>query len=99
VLRLDLGSRAQRRVTTPAAIDASNLRSLAWHNGALLGIRQNSDPVIARVRLNPQGTAAIAVDVLAAASGIAGTLSGDAYYYVAGANDANAALHRIPLAR
>ena len=98
LLRLDASSRAQRRVASSANIDASNLQSLAWYNGALLAIRRNSQPALVRMRLNPQGTTIVALEEVTAVTSVAGALAADAYYYVGRASDGSA-LHKLPLGK
>jgi hypothetical protein len=96
ILRVDPVSKGRRALTASNAAEIADMHSLAWHDGALLGIRQGSAPVTVRVRLNSTGTAATAVDVFGPAASHAAVLSGNAYYYLARASDAGLSLRSIP---
>ena len=98
LLRVDLTSLAQRRVSASNAVDISNLHSLAWHKGALLGIqRKNTAAIAVRVRLNARGTVATALEVIEPAGATAATLSGDVFYYLTdGTDDTGLTFRSVP---
>ena len=83
LVRVDLASRAVRPVTTPKGVDIANLRSLAWHDGALLGVQQkDANTAVVRVRLNSRGLTVTSLDVLEKTGETAATLSGEMYCYL-----------------
>jgi hypothetical protein len=98
LLRVHAASRVQRLAGVPAA-KFESLRSLAWHRGTLVGIGQDSEPAITRVRLNTPGNRIMAADVIASASGGAGALAGDVYYYVAQTEAGALALRKVPVGK
>ena len=84
LIRVDPGTRTAARVK--AAENLGGFESLAWREGALLGIeRVAGSYLVVRIRLDASGTRAQPRQILAASSTAAvGTLVGDAFYYVGG---------------
>ena len=83
LVRVDLASRAVRPVTTPKGVDIANLRSLAWHDGALLGVQQkDANTAVVRVRLNSRGLTVTSLDVLEKTGETAAALAGEMYCYL-----------------
>jgi hypothetical protein len=81
--RLDLNGRRRLPVPVPAAADISDLQSISWHDGALFAIQRNGDGrTAARIRLNPRGTTAIALEALGPAMSKAGAVYDGVFYYV-----------------
>lgn len=83
VRRIELATAAQRAVAVPAGLDVTHLHSLAWHEGALIGVQKSGNRQAAvRVRLNPRGGAVTSVDTIEAAGTVAGHLARGIYYYL-----------------
>ena len=83
LVRVDPAARTAVRVKS--AEDLGGFQSLAWRDGALLGIeRVASSFLVVRVKLDAAGTRAQPRQILAASPTPAvGTLAGDQFYYVA----------------
>ncbi|HET7695428.1 MAG TPA: hypothetical protein VFK57_06950 [Vicinamibacterales bacterium] len=83
LIRVDPAARTAARVKS--AEDLGGFESLAWRDGALLGIeRVAASYLVVRVRLDGSGTRARPRQILAASPTPAvGTLAGDGFYYVA----------------
>jgi hypothetical protein len=82
LLHVDPAARTATRVKT--AENLAGFDSLAWRDGALLGIERVADSyLVVRVKLDASGTRAQPRQILAASPTPAvGTLAGDAFYYV-----------------
>ena len=83
LVRVDPAARTATRLKS--AEDLGGFESLAWRDGALLGIeRVAGSYLVVRVRLDASGTRAQPRQILAASPTAAvGTLAGDVFYYVA----------------
>jgi hypothetical protein len=100
ILRVDLASRQTRPVTTPAAVEVTDLHSLAWHQGALFAIQKHPGGAqVVRVRLNARGTAVTTVDVLQRSAGTAATLAGEAYYFLMESPGEGQTIRSVPVAK
>jgi hypothetical protein len=96
LLRVDLSSRTSQPVSTGKTVDASDLHSLAWHNGSLLAIQRHSGGShVVRLRFNARGTTVTAIDRLESASTTAGALAGDEYYFL-GPQDGGLSFQSVP---
>jgi hypothetical protein len=84
VYRLDLAARAAVRVAT--AEDLGGFESLAWRAGSLVGVaRAARGYVVASVKLDPSGTRARPIKILAESPAPAvGAVVGDSFYYLSG---------------
>jgi hypothetical protein len=82
LLRVDPSARTATRVKTTEKL--GGFESLAWRDGALLGIERVADSyLVVRLKLDGSGTRAQPRQILAASPTPAvGTLDGDAFYYV-----------------
>ena len=82
LIRVDPAARTSSRVKS--AEDLSGFQSLAWRDGALIGIeRVAASHLVVRVALEGGGTRARARQILAAsATEAVGTLTADGFYYV-----------------
>ena len=83
LVRVDPAARTATRLKS--AEDLGGFESLAWRDGALLGIeRVAGSYLVVRVKLDASGTRAQPRQILAASPTAAvGTLAGDVFYYVA----------------
>ena len=90
LLRVDAVSHAVQRVKSVE--DLSGLTSIAWRNGALVGVQHASGAsLVVRIGLDPSGARAQPRAILAAsASPIVGTLAGGTFYYLL-----NGAIHSV----
>jgi hypothetical protein len=90
LLRADLASRAVQ--TVKSVDDLSGFTSLAWRNGALVGVQRASGASLAvRVALDAAGARAQPRAILAASpEPIVGTLADGTFYYLVGG-----AIHRV----
>ncbi|HWJ55731.1 MAG TPA: hypothetical protein VNR90_05920 [Vicinamibacterales bacterium] len=90
--RIDLESHAAQAVKSPD--DLSGFISLAWRNGALIGVQRAAGAsLVVRVALDAAGTRSQPRAILAAsASPIVGTLADGRFYYLVGG-----AITRLPL--
>lgn len=93
LIRVDPAAKAATRVKT--AEELSGFVSLAWRDGALLGIeRVAGSHLVVRVALEGGGTRARARQILAAsATPAVGTLAADGFYYV----DGNQTIRRVTI--
>lgn len=81
--RVDLNGRRRLPVPVPAAADLAALQSITWHDGALFAIGgEGSGQSAMRIRLDPRGTTAIAVDPLGPALSPASGVYNGVFYYV-----------------
>jgi hypothetical protein len=99
VLRVDAAIPGRAAVAVSGSVDVANLQSIAWHEGALLGIQRTEDSyAVVRVRLNRAGTQATGLETLQRAASPAGVLAAGTYYYVA-ATDSTLAVRGINAGR
>ena len=83
LLRVDAATRAS--IVVKGTKDLGALESLAWHNGALVGIQHTGDRFdVVRLTLDGAGTRIVSRDVIATSSSPSvGSVGGDSYYFLA----------------
>lgn len=83
LLRIDLTSKRQRRIAAKDPDMLSDLHSMAWRDGVLVGVQRRGDRLIVlRVRVNAAGSAATRIENVGQALSRAATLSAGSFHYL-----------------
>jgi hypothetical protein len=101
ISRVDLSARSVADVKAAKGLDLGNITKLRWHKGSLIGVQRHEGGYRAiRIGLDRSGRATSLEPLGASLSDIdptAATISGDAFYYLAGADDKQMTVGKLPL--